>query len=381
MKNKYIIFLMVALFVLLVSANVSAESIDDEMFVDTNIFENSLSVQTTSSADYQGYRDVFMSDWYYGVVRDVTMRLIMQGSGGYFYPESNINRAEATAIIARAYGENAVAARDCAFTDVSLNHWARTYIAWAHEKGIVNGVSEHYFEPDSNVRRQDFAVIVLRYLQNTENFTPAPIRSKVTYADDANISSYAKDAVYILQRAGILSVDTKFYPQNYLRRSEAAKILSTTMSLLRESGKTVSDTEEEFVRKFNNIYISGYVTSTLSQTYRRSSPWLTLYDSSLTVLYPKSFSDAYSVEVLVSNTFYLQFNQNTLIERSYNYTPDILYNTSIHNGGSRGAMNSFKGYYGSGTPYAAIRASTYLAMIADEGLAGLTATAHSTPLE
>ena len=57
------------------------------------------------------------------------------------------------------------------------------------------------------------------------------------------------------------------------------------------------------------------------------------------------------------------------------------YNTSIHNGGSRGAMNSFKGYYGSGTPYAAIRASTYLAMIADEGLAGLTATAHSTPLE
>ena len=57
------------------------------------------------------------------------------------------------------------------------------------------------------------------------------------------------------------------------------------------------------------------------------------------------------------------------------------YNTSIHNGGARGAMNSFKGYYGSGTPYAAIRASTYLAMIADEGLAGLTATAHSTPLE
>jgi hypothetical protein len=56
------------------------------------------------------------------------------------------------------------------------------------------------------------------------------------FADDISISSYAKSAVYDLQKAGIVSGDVngKFYPKSSATRAQAAKMMAV---FLQVSGK------------------------------------------------------------------------------------------------------------------------------------------------
>lgn len=45
------------------------------------------------------------------------------------------------------------------FTD-SEGHWAETYIAWAKDKGIVEGVSATEFDPEAPITREQMATIL-----------------------------------------------------------------------------------------------------------------------------------------------------------------------------------------------------------------------------
>lgn len=74
-------------------------------------------------------------------------------SNGLFNPRSQVNRAEAAAIICRMLGMDSTAKPRCetSFSDVPSTHWASGYIAAACELGIVNGYGGGKFGPDDPV--------------------------------------------------------------------------------------------------------------------------------------------------------------------------------------------------------------------------------------
>ena len=80
---------------------------------------------------------------------------------GSFAPTANITRAEIVTILDRIAG-NAKAEKEATFTDV-VGHWAAAEIAWAAEKGVVNGVGDNKFAPDDNATRQDTVVMLYRF--------------------------------------------------------------------------------------------------------------------------------------------------------------------------------------------------------------------------
>ena len=80
---------------------------------------------------------------------------------GSFAPAANITRAEIVTILDRIAG-NAKAEKEATFTDV-VGHWAAAEIAWAAEKGVVNGVGDNKFAPDDNAPRQDTVVMLYRF--------------------------------------------------------------------------------------------------------------------------------------------------------------------------------------------------------------------------
>ena len=71
-----------------------------------------------------------------------------------------------------------------------------------------------------------------RYAQ-TAGIQIPDMEAGITFDDDATISSYAKEAVYGLQKAGIVSGDIngRFYPKSSATRAQAAKILAVFLQV------------------------------------------------------------------------------------------------------------------------------------------------------
>lgn len=99
------------------------------------------------------------------------------------------------------------------------------YIGKAYSVGITNGVDAYHFEPESHISRQDLATMLLRVIKKykisdwslaDDMYYNMDISGIKPFADDNDISDYAKESVYYLAKYNvILGIDeTHFAPQN-----------------------------------------------------------------------------------------------------------------------------------------------------------------------
>ena len=178
------------------------------------------------------YTDVKTTDWYYEPVMMLTEKGIVSGDGtGYFNPSSNVTREQFVKMILLATGTELSTSANT-FSDVVSGAWYEQYIVTAKENGIVNGISDNEFGIGANVSRQDMATIIARILAN-KGYTFNGKSEK--FADDAEIVNYAYSAVYTLKGLGLGNgSDGMYNPKNNLTRAEAAKVMSSLMKFLAE---------------------------------------------------------------------------------------------------------------------------------------------------
>ena len=143
-----------------------------------------------------------------------------------------MTRAEFVKMLAAAAGQTAEGDGKTSFSDVPADSWYAPYVAWAEKNGMVNG-SGGRFNPSDNITKQDMAVMIERYAEKAAGVSIPEMEAGVVFADDASISSYAKAAVYKLQKAGIISGDIngKFYPKSSATRAQAAKMLAVFLQV------------------------------------------------------------------------------------------------------------------------------------------------------
>ncbi|MBR2736465.1 MAG: S-layer homology domain-containing protein, partial [Firmicutes bacterium] len=100
------------------------------------------------------------------------------------------------------------------------NHWARTYIQKAVDKGIVNGYDDNTFRPDKNVTRAEFVKMINGTLGNTGTVLPdfSDVTSDMWFYTDV---SKGVAACYVSGYG-----DGAFGPDNTITRQEAAVLLS-----------------------------------------------------------------------------------------------------------------------------------------------------------
>jgi len=79
---------------------------------------------------------------------------------GTFQPNGTITRAEFSAAFTRFLG---FSAGEMTFYDTE-NHWARGYVAAMADRGIVNGVGDNMFAPNSPITREQIGLILYRSL-------------------------------------------------------------------------------------------------------------------------------------------------------------------------------------------------------------------------
>ena len=143
-----------------------------------------------------------------------------------FSPNTTLTRGMFVTALGRLAGINPADYQTRKFTDVKADAYYAPYVNWAASKGIVSGTTSSTFAPDSSITREQMAVIMKNYADKMGYSIPKTLEA-VTFADNAQISSWAKDAVKAMQQAGVLSgkTDNRFDPQGNATRAEAATVL------------------------------------------------------------------------------------------------------------------------------------------------------------
>ena len=173
------------------------------------------------------FNDVDSDRWYKEYVDYVVTNNIFNGmSETDFEPDTAMTRAMFVQVLANLEGvdtENRDV--DTVFSDVPSGKWYAPSVKWANENGIVDGVSKTTFEPNAGVTREQMCVLLVRFA-NYKGLTLNEAVAPKVFSDDANLSNYAKDAVYACQRAGIVSgmTETTFDPKGSATRAQVAKI-------------------------------------------------------------------------------------------------------------------------------------------------------------
>lgn len=104
------------------------------------------------------YPDVDATASYKQAVDELSALKVLEGyEDGTFQPDKLVNRAEFSKMVIAALGRAELAqaeaskGTDTQFTDVKGDHWASGYITSAVASGIINGMGDGTFAPDSNI--------------------------------------------------------------------------------------------------------------------------------------------------------------------------------------------------------------------------------------
>lgn len=208
---------------------------------------NDVSVETTPEAiryamalmrgiDVPQFTDVAEDAWYHDYVYDLVYRGVVNGMTATTYePEGKLTRAQFVKLLACSLADAETLKTyegKHPFKD-SEGHWAEAYIAWAKDKGIVEGVSATEFDPEAPITREQMATIFGRYALKQGIELPKDAAPAQSFPDADKISEYAREFVELMRIAGILNgyEDGTFRPQGNATRAEAAKLFSVFLSI------------------------------------------------------------------------------------------------------------------------------------------------------
>ena len=180
-------------------------------------------IGTTGQAWKNPFGDVRESDWFYRSVKFAYAGGLMRGvSDTEFSPDTDVTRAMFVMILYRI--EKEPQAGSTSFADVEIGDYYEKAVAWANANGIVSGVSEKRFAPNEPITREQMATIIYRYAA----FKGYDIRAsgKIAYTDSSDISDYAKDAVSWAAEEALMAghADGRFLPRENATRAQTAAV-------------------------------------------------------------------------------------------------------------------------------------------------------------
>lgn len=172
------------------------------------------------------FSDIEGVDWAIEAIEYLSKKKIVNGNpDGSFAPNKNVTRAEFIKMVMAAMGSKATESEEC-FNDVESDAWYAPYVNAAYYEGLVLGDENGNFYPEAPITREDMTVILYRALKETEN-------GNVSFADEAEISDYAKTAVGYFASNGIVNGlgDGRFGAKENATRAQTAVIIYRILTM------------------------------------------------------------------------------------------------------------------------------------------------------
>jgi len=182
--------------------------------------------KTETPVDSDLFDDI-SGHWAESYINSLGAHGYVNGTGNrMFSPNAPLTRAQFVQIIYNAFGNGDDSSPVVPFDDCDSGAWYAKALNWAYANGIINGYSSTMFGPGDHITREQMAVLIVRAAEKFEVTFPST-NDRKAFDDDSLIASYAKDAVYTMQQADIISgkPGNIFDPNGSATRGEMAKVM------------------------------------------------------------------------------------------------------------------------------------------------------------
>ena len=180
------------------------------------------------------FNDVISSHYAFDDINYLRWHQVVSGDEkGNFNPDLPITRAEVVKMLCGVFGiENS---EITSFNDVDRNSWYAGFIGGAYNAGLLKGGNDGNFYPETDITRQDLAVMIYRFYEYSGNVLQG---GNVSFADRDAISEYALSAVSALSANGIINgtSENTFLPFDSASRAQTACMLARCMRSLGKGG-------------------------------------------------------------------------------------------------------------------------------------------------
>jgi hypothetical protein len=105
-------------------------------------------------------------------------------------PDETISRAQIIQVLYNAYllEGNPATKAETTFSDVAEDAWYAEAVGWAQDAGIVSGVGGNRFSPDTDLTREQFALILYQYNQLMGQLSDQVAANLETYSDSDQLT-------------------------------------------------------------------------------------------------------------------------------------------------------------------------------------------------
>ncbi len=181
-------------------------------------------VETEEPAPAMPFTDVKEGDWFYEEVLYAYENGLMNGVGdNRFAPNSATTRGMLVTILYRLEGEPDVTG-EAGFDDVG-DTWYTDAVIWAAANDIVNGIGDNQFGPENTLTREQLVTMLYRYAQN-KGYDVTASADLSGYPDAGQIQSWAQEAMTWAVAEGIVEgMDGNLNPAGHATRAQIATIL------------------------------------------------------------------------------------------------------------------------------------------------------------
>ena len=204
--------------------NVTLEKGKDIKALGHNFVKGVCSRCDAKQPGYNPFSDVKSTDQFYSDIMWAWENGIVEGDDtGMFRADGKLTRAQVVTMLWRM-NDKPTAKNAATFTDLTQD-WYKAAVAWAVEKGIVNGVGNNKFAPNETCTRAQIVTMLWR-LDGEKKVTPT-----INFTDLTQ--NWYKDAVAWAANNGITKGDGAghFYPANDCTRGEAVAFIHRTAML------------------------------------------------------------------------------------------------------------------------------------------------------
>ena len=165
----------------------ATEPVEDTTTTETTPADETTPAEDEDAAAGLGYTDVTEANWFYEAVAYVTEKGLVDGeTETTFAPNTSMTRADLVTALYRLAGSPEVTAEN-PFTDVAADAEYYNAVMWAYTNGVVGGITDTTYEPDSFLQRQQVATMLYRYLndeaaeeETTDEAAPAEDTTETT---------------------------------------------------------------------------------------------------------------------------------------------------------------------------------------------------------
>lgn len=170
--------------------------------------------------------DVTEDKWYYDAVAYVYQQGIMVGmSETTFEPNTTVNRTQVVQMLYNLEGQPQVSG-DSGFSDIRDGQWYAKAVAWASANDVVAGYEDGTFRPTRAVTREEFAQILYNYAK-FKGYDLSASADLGKFPDSGQVSSWAGTALGWANGNGLINGhdDGRLDPKGSTIRAQAASIL------------------------------------------------------------------------------------------------------------------------------------------------------------